>query len=168
MTQPGIEPGNSWSQSGRSTTELLCRWNGQVQKLKKVTKIKMMIMSKPHIHLQTMTKGPAKFQINQYKTVGGVAHTRYPLFKPRKWLSSKVKKVTKIKLLIMPISYAYLQTLTKDPAKFQTDWYRIVWGVAQTMYPPSVVKIGKYLCKGNADGKTKKYESAYFSCWWYI
>ena len=23
-------------------------------------------------------KGPGKFQIDQYKTVGGVAHTRYP------------------------------------------------------------------------------------------
>ena len=34
-------------------------------------------MPKPHAHLQTMTKGPAKFQIDRYKTVGGFAHTLY-------------------------------------------------------------------------------------------
>ena len=34
---------------------------------------------KPHAYLQTMTKTPVKFQKNQYKTVGGVAPTRYPL-----------------------------------------------------------------------------------------
>ena len=34
-------------------------------------------MPKPHAPLQTMTKGPAKFQSDQYKTVGGVAHIRY-------------------------------------------------------------------------------------------
>ena len=37
-----------------------------------------MIMPKPHGHLHTMTKVPAKFQIHRYKTVGGVVHTRYP------------------------------------------------------------------------------------------
>ena len=31
-------------------------------------------MPKPHAHLQTMTKGPAKFQIDRYKTVGVAAH----------------------------------------------------------------------------------------------
>ena len=46
-----------------------------------------------------MTKGPAKFQIDQYKMVG-VAHTRYLfntliVFKPQKWQSSKVKKKNK-------------------------------------------------------------------------
>ena len=37
------------------------------------------IISKPHAYLQTMYKTPVKFQNNRYKTVGGVAHTRYPL-----------------------------------------------------------------------------------------
>ena len=37
------------------------------------------IISKPHAYLQTMSKTPVKFQKNQYKTVGGDAHTRYPL-----------------------------------------------------------------------------------------
>ena len=46
-------------------------------KVLKVSKIKLTLMPKPHAHLQTMTKGPAKFQIDQYK-VGGVVHTRYP------------------------------------------------------------------------------------------
>ena len=46
---------------------------------KKVTKYNLRIISKPHARLQTMTKRYVKFQKNQYKTVGGVAHTRYPL-----------------------------------------------------------------------------------------
>ena len=36
-----------------------------------------MIMPKPHVHLQSMTKELAKFKIAQYKTVCGVAHTKY-------------------------------------------------------------------------------------------
>ena len=38
-----------------------------------------MIISKPYAYLQTMTKTPVKFQKNRYKTVGGIAPTRYPL-----------------------------------------------------------------------------------------
>ena len=30
----------------------------------------------------------------------------------------------------MPKSRAYLQTMTKEPAKFQIDQYKTVWGVA--------------------------------------
>ena len=45
-------------------------------------------MPKSHAYLQTMTKEPAKFQIDQYK------------------------------------SHAYLQTMTKEPAKFQIDQYK--------------------------------------------
>ena len=37
------------------------------------------LISKPHTYLQTMSKTPVKFQKNQYKIVGGDAHTRYPL-----------------------------------------------------------------------------------------
>ena len=47
-----------------------------------------------------MTKTPVKFPKNQYKTVGGVAPTRYPLsihivIMSEKWLRSTCKKVTK-------------------------------------------------------------------------
>ena len=37
------------------------------------------IISKPHAYLQAMIKSLVKFQRNRRKTVGGVAHTRYPL-----------------------------------------------------------------------------------------
>ena len=53
--------------------------NGYVQLAKKVIKNNLRIISKPHAYLQTMYKTPVKFQKNRYKTVGGVAHTRYPL-----------------------------------------------------------------------------------------
>ena len=43
------------------------------------TKINLKIISKPHAYLQPMTKTPMKFQKNQYKTVGGDAHTKYQL-----------------------------------------------------------------------------------------
>ena len=46
---------------------------------KKVLKNNLRNISKPHAYLQTMYKTPVKFQKNRYKTVGGVAHTRYPL-----------------------------------------------------------------------------------------
>ena len=46
---------------------------------KKVTKNNLRTISKPHAYLQTMKKTSVKFQKNQHKTVGGVAHTRYPL-----------------------------------------------------------------------------------------
>ena len=39
-----------------------------VQKSKKVTKIKLTIMPKAYAHLETMTKGPAKLQIDRYKS----------------------------------------------------------------------------------------------------
>ena len=42
----------------------------------KVTKSNLRIISKPQARLQTMTNRPVKFQKNQHKTVGGVAHTR--------------------------------------------------------------------------------------------
>ena len=45
----------------------------------KSNKNNLRIISKLHAYLQTMSKTPVKFQKNQYKTVGGDAHTRYPL-----------------------------------------------------------------------------------------
>ena len=37
-------------------------------------------MTKLYAHLKTMTKSPLKFQKNQHKTLGLVAHTRYTLY----------------------------------------------------------------------------------------
>ena len=47
--------------------------------MEKVIKNNLRIISKPHAYLQTMYKSLVKFQRNRHKTVGGVAHTRYPL-----------------------------------------------------------------------------------------
>ena len=41
--------------------------------------INLRIISKPHAYLQSMVTTSVKFQEDQNKTVGGVAHTRYPL-----------------------------------------------------------------------------------------
>ena len=41
----------------------------------------MSIISKPHAYLQRMVKTSVKFQKNRSKTVGGVAHTRYILYR---------------------------------------------------------------------------------------
>ena len=79
----------------------------------------------------------SKFQKDRHKAVGGVAHTRYLLlivFEPKKWLSSKCKKVTKINLRIISKPHAHLQTMTKTPVKFQKDWLRTVGVDAYTMY----------------------------------
>ena len=51
----------------------------QVQIVKKVTKINLRSIFQPHAYLQSMATMSAKFQKYQYKIVGGVAHTRYPL-----------------------------------------------------------------------------------------
>ena len=53
--------------------------NAQVQIAKKVTKINLRIISKPHAYLQSMVTTSVKYQENWNKTVGGVAHTRHPL-----------------------------------------------------------------------------------------
>ena len=45
----------------------------------KSDKNNLRIISKPHAYLQMMYKSLVKFQRNRHKTVGGVAHTRYPL-----------------------------------------------------------------------------------------
>ena len=45
----------------------------------KGNKNNLSIISKAHAYLQTTFKSLEKFQRNRHKTVGGVAHTRYPL-----------------------------------------------------------------------------------------
>ena len=55
---------------------ILKHQNWLSSRVEKMTKIKFIIMPKPYAHLQTMIKGPAKFQVDRYKNVG-VADTRY-------------------------------------------------------------------------------------------
>ena len=88
------------------------------------------------------------------KIVWGVVLTRYPLFiywgwkmtKFTMWKKSEVKKMTKLKwkkvtkinLKIISKPRALLQTWEKTCAKFQKDWFKIVWEVAITWYPLSI------------------------------
>ena len=61
-----------------------------------VTKIKLRIIFKPHAHFQAMAKTAVKFSKERHKTVGGVAHNRYPL--PIHFDSIRAKKMTKFKM----------------------------------------------------------------------
>ena len=116
----------------------------KVHKVEKVTKINSRIISKPYAYLQTMAKTCTKFQKDQYKIVWGAALTRYPLSQHfhriwgQKMTVRKVEKVTKINARIISKHYAHFQTMEKTCAKFQKDWYKIVWRVALTRYPLSI------------------------------
>ena len=112
---------------------------------KKVSKINLRIISKPHAHLQSMMKTSVKFQNNRNKTVGGVAHTRYPLSihfhyqNARKMTKIKLqKKVSKINLRIISKPHAHLQSMMKTSVKFQKNWNKAVGEVAHTRYPLSI------------------------------
>ena len=60
-----------------------------------MTKINLRILSKPHAHLQTMTKPYVKFQKDRHKTIGGVAHTTYQLLEgPRNQESGKLNTMS--------------------------------------------------------------------------
>ena len=110
-----------------------------------MSKINLRIISKPHAHFQSMMKTSVKFQKNRNKTVGGVAHTRYPLSihfhyqNARKMTKFKLqKKVSKINLRIISKPHAHLQSMTKTSVKFQKNWNKTVGGVAHTRYPLSI------------------------------
>ena len=62
----------------------------------------------------------------------------------KKLTKFKVEKVTKINLKTISKPHALLQTLEKTCAKFQKDWYKIVWGVAITRYPLSTSEVRKW------------------------
>ena len=62
----------------------------------KSDKNNLRIIYKPHGYVQTMSKTPVKFQKNRYKTVGGDAHTRYPL--SINFDSKNVRKMAKFNL----------------------------------------------------------------------
>ena len=91
-----------------------------------------------------MTQTPVKFQKNWYKTVGGVAPTRYPLSihfvidNAGKWLSSTCEKSNKNNLKILSKPHAYFQPITKTLVKFQKNQYKTLGGVAPTRYTLSI------------------------------
>ena len=92
-----------------------------------MTQINLRIISKPHAYLQSMVTTSAKFQENRNKTVGGNAHTRYPLpihfycQNARKMAVQIAKKVTKKNLRIISKPHAYLQSMVTTSAKFQEN-----------------------------------------------
>ena len=81
-----------------------------------------------------MVTTSVKFQGNRNKTVGGVAHTRYPL--PIHFhcenARKMAKKVTQISLRIISKPHAYLQSMVTTSVKFQENRNKTVGGVAHT------------------------------------
>ena len=81
--------------------------------------------------------------MNWHETVGGVAHTRYPLpihfhcQNARKMAKFKFK-VTKNNLRIISKPYAYLESMVTTSVKFQENRNKTVGGVAHTRYPLSI------------------------------
>ena len=98
-----------------------------------------------------------KFQKNRYKTVGGVAPTRYPLSihividNARKWLSSTCEKSDKNNLRIISKPHAYIQTMTKAPVKFEKNWYKNCRRSCAHKVPTSIGG----LTDGRKDGEAK-------------
>ena len=84
-------------------------------KLRKVSKINLRIISKPHAHLQSMVKTSVKFQKNRK-----VAHTRYP--DARKMTKCKFRKMSK-KLIrgLYPKTCTSLQSMMKTSVKFHKN-----------------------------------------------
>ena len=84
------------------------------------------ILKKQHAYLQTILKGPVKFEKDWPKTVGGVAGRRYILaihfcsLRARKKSKLKIEKnAIKNNFRILKKQYAYLQTILKAPLKFE-------------------------------------------------
>ena len=71
----------------------------------------MCIPSKAHAYLQSLVKTSLKFKTNRNETVGGVAHTRYPL--SIHVHCQNARKMTK--------PHAYLQRMVKTSVKFQKN-----------------------------------------------
>ena len=122
-----------------------CQNTRKTTKLRKISKIDLRIINKPCAHLQRMVKISLKFQRNLNKTVGGVAHTRYPLSiqlhcqNARKTTKFKLQKnVSKIILRIISKQHAHLQSMVKISVKFQRNRNKTVGGVAHTKYRLSI------------------------------
>ena len=87
--------------------------------------MQMLIICNNGLAITLREKTTVKFQKNQNKTVGGVAHTRYPLSihfhcqNDRKMTKFKLRtKVIKINLSIISKPHAYLQSLVRTYVKF--------------------------------------------------
>ena len=102
----------------------------------KESKFNLRIIFKPHAYFLSIMKTSVKFQKNRIKTVGGVAHTKYPLSK--KGSSNCKKKVLKIKLRIISKLHAHLQTMVKTYVHFQKNRIKTVGGVVHTRYTLSI------------------------------
>ena len=57
---------------------------------------------------------------------------------PKNDLVQNAYNATNINLGIILKQYAYLQTMTKTPVKFQNDWHKTVGGVVDTRYPQPI------------------------------
>ena len=102
----------------------------------KRVKINLWIISQLHAHLQSMVKTPVQFR---NKTVGEVAHTKYPLSihfhyqNARKM--TKFKLLNKVSKLILGLYQNHMH-IFKASVKFQKNRIKTVGGVAHTRYIP--------------------------------
>ena len=102
---------------------------------KKVKKNNLTITSKPCAYLQNMKKTHAKFHNNRYKTVKEAALTRGTnclYIKPEQWLSSQCGKSDKKWSNNYSKPHAHPHTMKKTYAKYHTNRYKTVRGVALT------------------------------------
>ena len=88
-------------------------------------------------HLQSFKKISIKLY-EELRSQGTHCHNIFIESEVRKWQSSQSGKSNKIYARIISKPYAHLQTMEKTCAKFQKDWYKIVWRVALTRYPLSI------------------------------
>ena len=91
------------------------------------------------IHVQPYIHWPKKLDnefVKQYAPYYMLFHKHALtiILKHKKWLFKSKKKVTEIKLTIIPKPHAHLQAMTKELAKFQTDRYKTVGRVVHTSY----------------------------------
>ena len=93
-------------------------------------KINLWIISKPHAHLQNIIKTYmyVKLQKNRNKTVGGVAHIRYPLSIHFHCQNSRkndkveiAKEVPKVNLRIIPKTTCTFSKQDQDICKISKD-----------------------------------------------
>ena len=103
--------------------------------------IKVLYQNHMYAHLHSMLKTSTMFQNNQWKTVGGVASTRYPLsihFDSISYWKKKVHKAEnarKNNQRIISKPHARLHSTQKTSEKFQNNRWKTVRGVAPTTYP---------------------------------
>ena len=119
-------------------------WGQKITKFKKWKKWQKLIQGlyPNHMHISRPwwkhVQSLKKISIKLYEELcsqGTHCHNIFIESEVRKWQVRKVEKVTKINARIISKPYAHLQTMEKTFAKFQKDWYKIVWGVAAHKVP---------------------------------